>query len=228
LCEARRPNAAEPFGETMLIKELDSPSSQSGPFLTGDGLTLLYESGVGPNHQGGKDIYQSHRRDRNSPWEKPVNLGPKVNTKADETGPCLSRDGLVLFFASDRPGGQGDSDLWRSRRKSVDAPFETPENLGSGVNSEASEISPRLCADNLTLLFTRAVGATGRTVFRASPDAKGTWTAQPLILPVDGPVQAACLARDGRTLYFAAHLPNGQGGNDLWQIRRVPKAKTPQ
>ena len=223
LCESRRQSVTEPFGEARLIKELDSPSTQGGTFLTADGLTLLYEAGVGPGHQGSKDIYQSHRRDRGSPWEKPVNLGAAVNSKDYDGTPCLSPDGLELLFSSNRPGSLGHGDLWRSRRKTIDASFETPENLGSQVNSEGSESFPRLLADNRTLLFTRTQGGGANKVFLARKDPQGPWTVHPITPPATGAVQALWLSRDGRTLYFSAHLEGGQGGSDLWQARRVRK-----
>ncbi|MEY4483206.1 MAG: hypothetical protein RL693_658, partial [Verrucomicrobiota bacterium] len=135
LYECRRNSSSDPFTEVSLIVEVQTPASESAPFISGDGLTLLFESSVGPDALGNKDIYQTQRRDRNSPWEAPVNLGPAINSPSYDGCPCLSRDGLVLLFSSDRPGGEGGRDLWRSRRKSITDPFEPPENLGGGVNN---------------------------------------------------------------------------------------------
>jgi hypothetical protein len=66
-----------------------------------------------------------------------VNLGQTVNTAGIENVPALSRDGHWLFFNSDRTGGIGAVDLWVSWRENVhdDFGWQTPVNLGAGVNS---------------------------------------------------------------------------------------------
>src|SRR5437899_4877507 len=78
----------------------------------------------------------------NSEWSAPVNLGSTINTTFNEQGPNLSKDGLSLYFGSDRPGGLGSFDLWVARRACSDCPWETPENLGPVVNTAASETGP--------------------------------------------------------------------------------------
>jgi len=40
----------------------------------------------------------------------PTNLGPNVNSSFDDAGPCISADGLKLYFSSNRPGGFGGYD----------------------------------------------------------------------------------------------------------------------
>jgi hypothetical protein len=47
-------------------------------------------------------------------WGKPEPLD-ELNCEEAPTGdksPCVSRDGSLLYFASDRPGGKGGFDLW--------------------------------------------------------------------------------------------------------------------
>src|SRR5437667_10628878 len=57
------------------------------------------------------------------PWGTPVNLGPVVNSPANEQHPAISKDGLSLYVSSDRPGGLGGTDIWVSQRASVDDPW---------------------------------------------------------------------------------------------------------
>ncbi len=76
------------------------------------------------------------------PWSKPINLGPVVNSPFNDFHPAISRNGLSLYISSDRPGGVNGANLgkvteiWVSHRASLDAPWETPVNLGPVVNSE--------------------------------------------------------------------------------------------
>ena len=61
-----------------------------------------------------------------SEWSVPVNLGPQINTAASEGNAALSKDGLSLYFQSNRSGGVGGSDIWVSQRASGDASWGRP------------------------------------------------------------------------------------------------------
>jgi len=87
-----------------------------------------------------------------SEWSEPVNLGPIVNSAVADQAPDVSKDGLSLFFQSDRPG-LGASDLWVSQRNSVDEPWGPPANLGPAINSTAFESRPNLSRDGHWLFF---------------------------------------------------------------------------
>jgi len=86
-------------------------------------------------------------------WSEPVNLGAPINTAAIESAPALSADGLTLYFASDRRGGFGGTDLWVSHRATPESPWETPVNLGPGINSADVESGPSLSIDGHLLFF---------------------------------------------------------------------------
>jgi hypothetical protein len=58
------------------------------------------------------------------------------------------------------------------------------------------------------------------------PDAQCVLTSGRIDLPVKESVQSPSLSPDGRILYFSSDMPGGQGGWDLWQVRRLPKQKT--
>jgi hypothetical protein len=66
----------------------------------------------------------------------------ELNTTFQDGCPIQSPDGLSLYMASNRPGGQGLLDIWVARRPSTDAPWGAPENLGEPVNSAADEFCP--------------------------------------------------------------------------------------
>jgi len=88
----------------------------------------------------------------NSEWSEPVNLGTVVNSNVADQGPALSKDGLSLYFASNRPGGRG-FDLWVSQRDCDACAWGTPVNLGAVINSAADENRPALSADGHLLFF---------------------------------------------------------------------------
>jgi hypothetical protein len=66
----------------------------------------------------------------------------ELNTPFLDGCPIQSPDGLSLYMASNRPGGEGLLDIWVARRESTDAPFGTPENLGKSINSAADDFCP--------------------------------------------------------------------------------------
>jgi hypothetical protein len=136
-------------------------NSTTGDFfscISKDGLSLYFTS-ARPGGFGGWDIYVSQRSSVNDPWGPPQNLGPTINTAANEGRPSLSPDGHVMYFSSTRPGGFGGNDIWASRRhdKRDDFGWQEPQNLGSGVNTAANEASPNVFEDEsggvITLYF---------------------------------------------------------------------------
>jgi len=88
-----------------------------------------------------------------SDWSTPVNLGPVINSSSNDQHPALSKDGLSLYFTSNRPGGHGADDLWVSQRASVDDPWGPPQNLGPTINTAAVEFSPAFSRDGHWLFF---------------------------------------------------------------------------
>lgn len=97
-----------------------------------------------------------------SEWSAPVNLGPGINTSFSEAAPAISRDGLSLYFVSNRPGvppdAFGENDLYVARRKSVHHPWDWPVNLGEHINTATFEGFPALSRDEHHLFFSRTAG----------------------------------------------------------------------
>jgi hypothetical protein len=82
-----------------------------------------------------------------------MNLGPTINTSSTDAGPAISKDGLSLYFNSNRAGGFGDNDIWVSHRVTLGASWGIPQNLGPIINSGALEGVPALSRDGHWLFF---------------------------------------------------------------------------
>jgi WD40 repeat protein len=81
------------------------------------------------------------------PWGAPVNLGPVVNSAYNDQHPSISKDGLSLYFVSNRPGGFGGNDIWVTQRATLDDAWGTPQNLGPSINTSSNDFAPDLTID---------------------------------------------------------------------------------
>ena len=95
--------------------------------------------------------------DGSTPPRRTANELSSLNSSAREGIFSISRDGLEIFFASDRISGRTDLDIYRATRNSVTEQFGTPVNVAE-VNTAADETGPSISADRLTLYFVRNVG----------------------------------------------------------------------
>jgi Tol biopolymer transport system component len=82
-----------------LPAEINSGASDTSPFISPNGKTLLFYS-QRDGGEGKADLYVSFWR--RGGWDVPVNLGKQVNTAAFEYNPVPSRDGKTLYFGRDR------------------------------------------------------------------------------------------------------------------------------
>ena len=114
------------------------------PVLTKDEKTLFFTSNR-PGGSGGEDIWISHRRNKNARWEQPVNLGPGINTAFTDRMRSITSDGRVILFQSDRPGGNGGTDIWAIARKNSNDDFGwgQPVNLGPVINTGSNELAAK-------------------------------------------------------------------------------------
>jgi serine/threonine protein kinase len=222
LYEARRQGLDEPFGPPVLLRSLNTGAYEMKPWLSADGLLLLFDSSAPRDMpQGGADLFQARRANRNAPWQPPTNLGARVNSAGPDHFARLSPDGLTLYFSSDRKDlGQGGHDLWMSRRSSATSPWDDSTNLGPSINTRQNEECCQPIDEDGSLLFTRGI-STGYRLHLAEPASAGGYTVRPLDSPVDK--SSFWLLANGQTLIFAALREGGRGDLDLWQSRRVPK-----
>lgn len=93
-----------------LGSEINTQFDEGGIFLHPDGKTLFFSS-EGHNSMGSYDIFMT--RLENGKWSKPVNLGYPINTVRKDVSFVLTTDNNTAYFASDRPGGMGERDIYK-------------------------------------------------------------------------------------------------------------------
>jgi len=155
-----------------------SPQIHAGPVInstadeyyisfTDDG-SLYFASNVGADRKGNYDIYFS--RNALSAPEKPVRLGPGVNTGAYEADVFVAPDGSYVIFAAGRRGGLGRGDLYISVR-GEDGTFEKAKNLGAPINTAGHELCPWVSRDGRFFYYTSR-----QDIYRI--DTAALWTAR--------------------------------------------------
>ncbi|WP_207513541.1 TolB family protein [Longitalea luteola] len=98
---------------------------------------------------GNLDLYVSKKGVNG--YERPVTLGNSVNTQSDEHDPLIAPDESYIVFASDRPGGLGQADLYISYN--LNGQWQTPTALGHGINTKTYEYCPYLSPDGKYFFF---------------------------------------------------------------------------
>lgn len=149
-------------------------------------------------------------------FDRLVNVA-EINSPFQEKSPCISHDGLEIFFQSNRDGGDGTT-IWYANRETTDDSFSTPVILLQDA------ATPELSSDALTLYFSRNVnGKLDADIFYTTrltrDDPFGSATRLDPVCS-DYKDAAPSISHDGLTLYFHSDRPGGLGMTDIWVSTR--------
>jgi hypothetical protein len=164
------------------------------------------------------DIYTAELHDTVA--SPAVNLGPIINSIYTDGEPEISPDGTTLYFASDRPGGQGGSDIYFS--VSSAGTWSAPENIGLPINTSGYEAQCAFAYDDPnTMYFTSDRAGLGMAIYRSHFDGT-SWDKPELV--VQGQVGSPSLTADGTIMYFVhVQTDNTPGdpvfGADIYYIQ---------
>ena len=171
------------------------------------------------------DIYLSQKKGLD--WSKPESLGDKINLpKSSEQSCSVTSDGKTLYFSSDRPGGYGGLDIWKSQK--IKGQWSDPQNMGPKLNSKEDEDSPFIHPDGVTLYFSTKGKNTmgGYDIVRTTLE-KGGWSEpENLGYPINS-VQNDIyfvLSADNQHGYYASYKEGGYGKHDIYMIS-MPQAE---
>lgn len=184
--------------------------------LSADGQKLfVYKS----TPKDGGDIYISYLK--GDIWSAPERLGPNINTKSWEGSCSLSSDEQTLYFSSERPGGYGGRDIYRSRKKS-DGTWGPAENLGPEINTPYDDDAPFIHPDGISLFFSsqghNSVG--GFDIFHSNLLNEEWTTPENLGYPINtaGDDIYYVLNADGKKGYYSSSRADGYGMQDIYLI----------
>jgi outer membrane protein OmpA-like peptidoglycan-associated protein len=201
-----------------LSTAINTPGNEGAQCISPDGQYLYFAGCSRPDGLGKCDIYYSKLV--GNEWSKPVNIGEPINSIYWESQPSISPDGKTLYFVSDRKGGYGSYDIYRSNYLG-NGKWSRPVNLGPNINTEAVEFSPFIHNDNQTLYFSSNgwPGFGENDIFYSRKNDKGVWgTPKNLGYPINTSQEESSLfiSNDGKKAFFASSTLKGQGGLDLF------------
>lgn len=161
-------------------------------------------------------------------WSIPTRLSTINSNKFSNKQPSISPDGRTLYFVSNRPGGYGNYDIWKSNLND-DGTWSSPENLGSTINTEGEEQSPFIHFDNQTLYFASDghIGMGGLDLYVSKISSDGSWSEpKNLGYPIntyrdeDGLIVNA----QGTTAYYSSSRI-AENGRDIYTFNLNPEVR---
>jgi outer membrane protein OmpA-like peptidoglycan-associated protein len=139
--------------------------------------------------------------------------------------PSIDMEGKILYFASDRPGGYGKSDIYFSVFSN--GRWSTPINLGPKINTEGNEFFPFVSSDGVLYFASDGHGGLGGLdIFFSVPEQGVFNSIENMGYAVNSPKDDFSLATDSTGVkgYFTSNRPGGKGDDDLYflNIKHVP------
>lgn len=149
---SRRDTRDSDWSPPELVPELNSADSDMAAVTNEAGTAMVFHRSIA----GALDLYVSERETPDDDWDMPIRLTGIDTDEAQEADPWLSADGRTLYFNSNRTGGSGDSDIYRTTRLSTATVlFAVPDEL-TEVNTEFHEANVALAQGGHYLVMSSA------------------------------------------------------------------------
>jgi len=217
---------------------VNSPYTDSCVCVSKNGLSLYFFSNrYALNSSAAWHLYVSQRYSVDAPWGEPQEI-VGFNDGYNASCPALSPDEHRLFFVTSRPGGQGGTDIWVSRRhdRRDDLGWGPPVVLGGlpdGPNSPQNENVPTVFEDdngNEVIYFTsnRPGGTGGYDIYESRMGVADTFGPASLVAELSSAANDyAAVRRDGLEAIIGSTRPGGTypGQLDLWTATREDTAQ---
>ena len=204
--------AAKPIGSN-----LNTPGHEATVNLSADGLKLL----VYKDNGGNGNLFLSQFQDKQ--WSAPESVDAPINSPSHESHACFSADNRILYFVSDRPGGQGGRDIYKCLRL-PNGNWGPAQNLGATINTAYDEDGVFIHPDGKQIFFASKGHKTmgGYDIFSSIiNDENGNWS-EPINAgyPVNTPDDDVfyITTADAKRAFFSSDKEGGFGEKDIYMI----------
>ena len=183
--------------------------------LSHDGKQLLIFRSKG---DGGLFISENN----NNTWSKPKKLPGHINSIYRETSACFSKDGETIYFTSDRDGGYGGLDIYKTTRLR-NGRWSKVKNMGPKINTKYDEESPYESQTGNHFFFASKGHNTmgGYDIFICAKNQNGEWGSPKNVgYPVNTPYNQIfeTSTADSKIFYIASNTYKGYGRSDIFRI----------
>jgi len=197
-----------------LGKPLNTEYHDAVKGLSNDGGRLIVYKG-----DNGGDLFESKMS--GTSWSKPERYPKQINSDYHEASGSFSYDGKSLYFVSDKPGGIGGHDIYKSTR-SDKGKWSEAENVGNIVNTPYDETAVFMHPDGKTMYFSSKGHNTmgGYDIFKSTFE-NGAWTTP---INIGYPINTTdddvffVISASGKHGYYSSIKEGGTGGQDLYMI----------
>lgn len=191
---------------------------ESNLAMSPDGSTLFIYNDV-----GGGDIMACERHPDGT-WGPPVGMPGVINSSYQEKSITISKDEKTLFFVSNRPNGQGGTDIYRAT-KNNQGQWSNVKNLGPKINTPRDEEGPFIDYDGVTLYFSstgHSSGMGGHDIYRSTYDPQSDEWSDPVNMgyPINTPDNDVyfIVSADNKRAYYSSVREDGMGYTDIYMI----------
>lgn len=213
------------FGE----KINQNRTHEACPAILPDGSSIIFvRSNDGKKKNGVEtEIYSTDMRD--GEWQQPKIISTISDSRYWETSPALSPDGKILYFASNRKGGYGGVDLYKSIWSDSLGTWDKPKNMGKEINTAGNEMFPYQRNDGRFFFASDGhPGLGGLDIFALFKDTVTKETSIiNLGMNINGPSDDFGITyKDKSTGYFTSNRSEGKGDDDIYSFSyEVPPPK---
>lgn len=211
----------EPFSQNVLQGDVN----EGTPAFSKDGKAMVFARGNNGKRKGGLDVDLYISRLAEGGWSQPQRL-PISDSTAWDGSPAFSGDGRTLYFASNRAGGAGGIDLYRT---SIDASgrFSRPVNMGRDINTPGDEMFPYVGADAKLYFASDGHPGLGKLDVFVATRSGGVTRVENMGQPINSPADDFGLIYTKPTEgYLASNRTGGKGDDDIYFFQAGPAPDT--
>lgn len=191
-------------------------ANEGSPAFTPDGKTLVFARGNTGKRKGTVDVDLYMSRLVNGKWTEPKYL-PINDSLAWDGSPAFSRDGKTLYFASNRPGGSGGIDIYRTNMD-ASGRFSKPVNMGKDINTAGDDMFPYVSPDNKLYFASDGHPGLGKLDLFVATRSQGIIMVENLGIPFNTPQDDFGLVfyEDLDNGFFSSNREGGKGDDDIY------------
>ncbi|MDX5422843.1 MAG: hypothetical protein LPK14_11365, partial [Hymenobacteraceae bacterium] len=188
--------------------------------FTNEGRTMVFARGNEGTKKGRQNVDLFISNFRSGGWEEPKLLS--INDReAWDSSPAFSPDGRTLYFSSNRKGGLGGNDIYKT---TIDdnGRFSRPENLGPDINTPGNESFVAVGPDGTLYIASDGLPGLGNLDLFRIENGKPVNMGQPINSPGD---DFSIYFQNEGFGFFSSNRDGGKGGDDLYRFVKTGRKR---